>query len=173
MYVSPPLHQRMFARVNCFYGFGACFVVLAYENFWVCRVWLFPLSSLSEAEKVLREVSGYNVQVITSSVFHFHHIWEVSLNLPVCFIWLTWIFWLERSLSVFMWWNLYNGDNLISYVLLSFFFVLFASSEFIFLCTYCMCTLWCSKLQQERLIIRELKHHMWIIEMGMKLELII
>ncbi|CAI8610872.1 unnamed protein product [Vicia faba] len=27
------------------------------------RLWLFPLSSLSEAEKVLREISGYNVQV--------------------------------------------------------------------------------------------------------------
>ncbi|KAI5415422.1 uncharacterized protein LOC127138761 [Lathyrus oleraceus] len=27
------------------------------------RLWVFPLSSLSEAEKVLREISGYNVQV--------------------------------------------------------------------------------------------------------------
>ncbi|CAL5199087.1 unnamed protein product [Lathyrus oleraceus] len=27
------------------------------------RLWIFPLSSLSEAEKVLREISGYNVQV--------------------------------------------------------------------------------------------------------------
>ncbi|KAK2412287.1 DNA helicase [Trifolium repens] len=27
------------------------------------RLWMFPLSSLSEAEKVLREISGYNVQV--------------------------------------------------------------------------------------------------------------
>lgn len=30
---------------------------------------MFPLSSLSEAEKVLREISGYNVQVIASSIF--------------------------------------------------------------------------------------------------------
>ncbi|RDY14160.1 SWI/SNF-related matrix-associated actin-dependent regulator of chromatin subfamily A-like protein 1, partial [Mucuna pruriens] len=27
------------------------------------RLWVFPLSSLSEAEKILREISGYNVQV--------------------------------------------------------------------------------------------------------------
>ncbi|XP_045813299.1 SWI/SNF-related matrix-associated actin-dependent regulator of chromatin subfamily A-like protein 1 [Trifolium pratense] len=27
------------------------------------RLWMFPISSLSEAEKVLREISGYNVQV--------------------------------------------------------------------------------------------------------------
>lgn len=35
------------------------------KSFWNAkeRLWLFPLSSLSEAEKVLKDISGYNVQV--------------------------------------------------------------------------------------------------------------
>lgn len=45
---------------------------------------MFPLSSLSEAEKVLREISGYNVQVlITSSIYHFLQL-EVSVTICYC-----------------------------------------------------------------------------------------
>ena len=44
---------------------------------------MFPLSSLSEAEKVLGEISGYNVQVITS-LFHFLSIWEIDVIICHC-----------------------------------------------------------------------------------------
>jgi hypothetical protein len=45
---------------------------------------MFPLSSLSEAEKVLREISGYNVQVITSSIYSFLCSWDVSVTNCYC-----------------------------------------------------------------------------------------
>lgn len=37
-------------------------------NYLTCRLWIFPISSLSAAQKVLREISGYNVEVITCSI---------------------------------------------------------------------------------------------------------
>lgn len=32
---------------------------------WTCRLWTFPVPFLSSAEKVLSEISGYNVEVVT------------------------------------------------------------------------------------------------------------
>lgn len=35
---------------------------------WTCRLWMFPISSLSSAETILSEISGYKVEVV---IVHF------------------------------------------------------------------------------------------------------
>lgn len=39
---------------------------------WICRLWMFPISFLSTAEKVLGEISGYNVEVITYTLLKWY-----------------------------------------------------------------------------------------------------